>query len=134
MLGDFKTNTKPKDIKERGQVEEVTHIRDVLLKDHEFYGTYLYINFLHRYMWSRLAVFLVHFIVFSVIPVIVRCNKKHSHSILATLRCAHDHECMTVRDMLVLMQAQWPKRLQSKDEDALTSDHAASTLHMLYGA
>ena len=48
VLGDFKTNTKQVDIKNRGEVEEVTHVRDVLLKDGEFYGTYLYINFLHR--------------------------------------------------------------------------------------
>ena len=48
VLADYKTNTKAQDIKERGEVEEVSDVRDVLLKDDEFYGTYLYINFLHR--------------------------------------------------------------------------------------
>lgn len=48
MLADFKTNTKQADIAARGEVEEVTSVRDVLLKDDEFYGTYLYINFMHR--------------------------------------------------------------------------------------
>ena len=47
VLGDFKTNTKQADIHERGEVEAVHHVRDILLKDDEFYGTYLYINFLH---------------------------------------------------------------------------------------
>ncbi|DBA89350.1 TPA: hypothetical protein ACH3X1_004144 [Trebouxia sp. C0004] len=48
VLADFKTNTKAQDIKERGEVEEVRDVRDVLIKDDEFYGTYMYINFLHR--------------------------------------------------------------------------------------
>ena len=48
MLGDFKTNTKVTDIKERGEVEAVHIVRTILRKDDEFYGTYLYINFLHR--------------------------------------------------------------------------------------
>jgi len=47
-LGDFKTNTKPKDVAQNGEVEEVDEIRSMLLKDHEYYGTYLYINFMHR--------------------------------------------------------------------------------------
>ncbi|KAL0030834.1 hypothetical protein WJX77_008776 [Trebouxia sp. C0004] len=50
VLADFKTNTKAPDIKERGEVEEVRDVRDVLLKDDEFYGTYMYINFLHRFL------------------------------------------------------------------------------------
>ncbi|DBA96162.1 TPA: hypothetical protein ACH3X1_015644 [Trebouxia sp. C0004] len=48
VLADFKTNTQAQDIKERGEVEEVRDVRDVLLKDDELYGTYMYINFLHR--------------------------------------------------------------------------------------
>ena len=48
VLADFKTNSKAQVIKEKGEVEEVSEIRDVLLRDDEFYGTYLYINFLHR--------------------------------------------------------------------------------------
>ena len=54
VLGDFKTNTKQVSTKERGEVEEVTHVRDVLLRDDEFYGTYMYINFLHRCMTSHI--------------------------------------------------------------------------------
>ncbi|KAL0017899.1 hypothetical protein WJX77_006834 [Trebouxia sp. C0004] len=50
VLADFKTNTKAQDIKERGEVEEVRDVRDVLIKDDEFYGTYMYINFLHRFL------------------------------------------------------------------------------------
>ncbi|KAL0018284.1 hypothetical protein WJX77_009565 [Trebouxia sp. C0004] len=50
VLAGFKTNTKAQDIKERGEVEEVRDVRDVLPKDDEFYGTYLYINFLHRFL------------------------------------------------------------------------------------
>ena len=49
VLGDFKTNTKLKDVQDKGEVEEVSEIRDALLKDDEYYGTYLYINFMHRY-------------------------------------------------------------------------------------
>ncbi|DBA94584.1 TPA: hypothetical protein ACH3X1_002167 [Trebouxia sp. C0004] len=41
VLADFKTNTKAQDIKERGEVEEVRDVRNVLLKDDEFYGTYM---------------------------------------------------------------------------------------------
>ena len=48
MLADFKTNSKAQVIEEKGEVEEVSEIRDVLLRDDEFYGTYLYINSLHR--------------------------------------------------------------------------------------
>lgn len=49
-MADFKANTKKQDIAERGEVEEVHHVRDVLLKDDESYGTFLYINSLHRYV------------------------------------------------------------------------------------
>ena len=49
VLGDFKTNTKLKDVQDKGEVEEVSEIRDALLKDDEYFGTYLYINFMHRY-------------------------------------------------------------------------------------
>lgn len=48
VIADFRTLTVAKEIEKHGEVVEVTDVRDRLKASDEFYGTFLYVSFLHR--------------------------------------------------------------------------------------